>query len=386
MTKKEATILALSLLCENPQKLTGLNSLFREFLLRSLHMDERLRWILFIASGHEFGASHERPTFVRDYPGNHKLRKRLLADHFFVSPRARQMGAKLLVTVGFVPFREAIPTVMHLNTLHHLDRSNRIDPVRRYYRRWAVNNGLRRARLVITNSQFAASQILANSPSAGPKLIQSYEGLDHQTFTPNCSPKEKEALTNSLRIPPDYILWLSNLYPYKQADLLIRAYVKLPTDLQQKHPIVFVGGDWNEQKAATQALAIQLGVTGRLFFLGWVEDRWIPALLRQARIFVFPSREETFGRPVAEAMACGTPCLVNNIPIMHEIAAGAAMITDYRDSTRTATIFQQTLIDQSLRTQLITRGLARAKAFDFNKLTRERMLAIYSVLHKLEKK
>jgi glycosyltransferase involved in cell wall biosynthesis len=381
MTKEKVTVLALSLLCENPQKLTGLNSLFREFLLRSLHMDERLRWILFIASGHELGASHERLTFVRDYPGNHNLRKRLLADHFFVSPRARQMSAKLLVTVGFVPFREAIPTVMHLNTLHHLDRSNRIDPIRRCYRRWAVNNGLRRARLVITNSQFAASQILANTPTATSKLIQSYEGLDHQAFTPDCSPKEKEVLTSSLRISLDYILWLSNLYPYKQADLLIRAYAKLPTDLQQKFPIVFVGGDWNEQKAATQELATQLGVTGRLFFLGWVEDRWIPALLRQARIFVFPSREETFGRPVAEAMACGIPCLVNDIPIMHEIAAGAAAITDYRDSTRTAAILQQTLIDQSLRTELVTRGLARAKAFDFNKLTQERMSAIYSILH-----
>ena len=71
---------------------------------------------------------------------------------------------------------------------------------------------------------------------------------------------------------------------------------------------------------------------------------------------------------------------------MHEIAAGAAMITDYRDSTRTATILQQTLIDQSLRTELATRGLVRAKDFDFNKLTQERMLAIYSALHQLERK
>ena len=373
--------LALTLLCENPRRLTGLSSLFKEFVTRSVRLDPALHWVVFAGRDYDFGEVAERVTMFRQFRGNDRLRSRLFADHFLVSGQARRMNASALLSVGFVPLRQSVPTVMHLFTLHHLDSTNRLDPLRSAYRSWATSRGLERAHLVITNSRYASGRIIAKCPSIESKLIQSYEGVDHLVFTPKRPTEEASALQEALDIPPKYILWLSNLYPYKQADLLIRAYARLPAALQQEFPILFVGGDWSNQQAYIQELAIKLSVRGRLHFFGWVDQRWVAALLRQARILVLPSREETFGRSVAEAMACGTPCVVHDIPIMREVTQGIAWITDFSDPTIAGASLIEALTNEQRRAEIIEQALRRSRDFDFEKLTRERLRAIYSSLN-----
>ena len=130
---------------------------------------------------------------------------------------------------------------MHLFTLHHLDASNQLDPVRTAYRRWAAGRGLHSARLVITNSRCAARRIIAVAPEAERKMIQSYEGIDHSVFRAEYPNGEADELRRALEIPENYILWLSNLYPYKQADLLVRSYARISQRLREMYPIVFVG-------------------------------------------------------------------------------------------------------------------------------------------------
>jgi glycosyltransferase involved in cell wall biosynthesis len=373
--------MALSLLCENPLRLTGLSSLFKEFVRRSVALDPNLRWIVFVGPDYDFGPVSDRVTLCRNFSGNDNLGRRLYADHLLVSWRSERMGAQALLTVGFVPVRQGIPTIMHLFTLHHSSDSNHLDPIRSVYRTWATTQGLRAARLVITNSQFAAKQIATVVPAIQGKVIQSYEGVDHSVFNPAQAPEEKSELDRALGLPPKYILWLSNLYPYKQADLLVRSYARLPSALREEYPIVLVGGDWSNQRALLEQLAARLSVTRRLHFLDWVDQRWIAPLLRHARILALPSREETFGRPVAEAMACGTPCVVNNIPIMHEVTNGAAWITDYANLNGAASSLAEALTDEAQRADVIQRGLIRARDFDFDKLTRERLIAIYKSLN-----
>jgi glycosyltransferase involved in cell wall biosynthesis len=373
--------IALTLLCENPSRLTGLSSLFKEFIGRSIKLDPQLHWVVFVGPDYDFGETQPQVTVFRQFYGNDRLGSRLFADHFLVSAQAQRMNARALLTVGFVPIRQSMPTVMHLFTLHHLDSTNRPDPLRSAYRGWATNRGLERAHLVITNSRYASGRIIAKHPSVENKLIQSYEGIDHLVFTPGHPREEAAALRRVLDIPRKYILWLSNLYPYKQADLLIRAYARLPAALQEEFPIVFVGGDWSNQRAFLQELAIKLSIRGKLHFFGWVDQRWIAPLLRQARILVLPSREETFGRPVAEAMACGTPCVVNDIQIMREVTEGLAWITDFSNPRIAGESLTDALTNEPRRVQITELGLRRSRDFDFEKLTRERLTAIYRSLN-----
>lgn len=368
--------IALSLLCEHPHRLTGLTSVFREMVGRSLSMYPNVEWIVFTGGDLTLCEDSERVRHVHDFPGNDRLHQRLLADHLLVSPAARKMGARALVTVGFVPLRNALPTAMHLLTLHHLDTSNRTSLLRRTYRKWSAERGLRLADLVITNSEFAATQIASATSSPIRRLVISNEGLDHEVFHPVVAPGEIEEMKAELDLDPGYLLWISNLYPYKQASRLVAAYSRLPAALRSRHPLVFIGGDWDGQRAATAEQAARLGIASDIRFLGWIPERWIAPVYRHARAHVLSSREETWGRTVTEAMACGCPCLVNDIPVMHEVTAGAASILDFADTAAASLALETILTDEPFREKLRAAGLARAASLSFDRLTRERMDAI----------
>ena len=370
---------AVSTLCENPRRKTGLTTLFHELVKHSVMQCDDLEWIVF-AGRQMWTLEHPRVRVVTEFPANDRMGKRLVADHFFLPARAKALGAAVLVTVGFVPLRKTLPTVMHMLSLQHLDRSNKVGLFRKIYRAWMADRGFARADAILTNSQFARSQILGAHPRCAERLSVSHEGLQHEQFHPRAEPGEAARLANEFGLKPGFLLWVSNFYPYKQAELLLEGYARLSADARKSMPLVMVGGGWEGGADSAGERANALGITDDVRFLGWIDDRWLPAFYRQARIFALPSREETFGRCVLEAMASGTPCVVNDIPIMHEVTAGHAAIVDFQNAASVATALARLTPDGEDRDTLRAQGIRRAGDFSFAKLARERVEIIRRVL------
>jgi glycosyltransferase involved in cell wall biosynthesis len=368
--------LALTMLCENPARKTGLTTLYHEFVKHSLRLYPDIEWVVFVGPKQEWTIQHTNLQVIRDFPANDQLRARLFADHFLVPASARNLGADALLTTGFVPVRKSLPVVMHALSLQHLDPTNRSGLARQIYRTWVMRRSWPKADLVITNSRFAVGQILSVLPSLKDRLVQSYEGLQHEQFHTTPEPREPDQLRAALDLQPGYFLWLSNFYPYKQAPLLIEAYALLDAATRRRHPLVMVGGDWQNQLAAAKAQVERLGIADTVRFLGWIDDKWLAPLYRQAAAFCMASREETFGRSVIEAMACGTPCIVNDIPIMHEVTDGRAILIDFNDRQRVATAMRDLVDNTTARERLREEGVTRAKSFNFERLATERITAI----------
>src|SRR4051812_12195242 len=281
--------LAGSILCENPHRRTGLTTLFHEFVRHGLAAYPEIEWIIFAGPEQEWPIEDNRVEVVRDFPSNERRNARLWADHFCVAPAARRRDASALLTVGFVPVRAAgLPVVMHVFTVHHRQSGG---GARALYRRLAVKRGLSRAALVITNSQWTAAQL----GTTRSRVLVSYEGLQHDRF----SLEGPEGLAGQAGT---YLLWVGNFYAYKRAELVIAAYAQLAPDLRARFPLLFIGGDWDGGRARAENTARALGVEREVRFLGWVRDDELPALYRGARAHVMSTREETFGRSVAEAM------------------------------------------------------------------------------------
>ena len=327
-------------------------------------------------AGQEWTVNGPRIEVVRDFPANDDLKRRLFADHFQVPKVARQRGADVLMTTGFVPVRKCLPTVMQVFSLQHLDKQNKVGLGRGLYRHWVMKHSWPRADVVITNSKFAVAQILSVHPQFRDRLVQSYEGLQHEQFHPTAPAGEVERLREKFGLAPDYFLWISNFYPYKQAELLIAGYARLSAELRRQHPLVMVGASWEGTLERAQAQARTLGIADDVKFLNWIDDEWLAPLYRHARAFCLASREETFGRCVAESMACGAPCLVNDIPIMREVTDGQALIVDFKDTDAVTKALQQLAGDAPLRARLRAAGLGRAAQFTFEKLTTERVTVI----------
>ena len=371
--------LALSALCEDPTHRTGLTTFFHEFVGRSLDLPGDLEWIVYAGPGQDWAVRSPRVQVVRSYPANDRIARRLWADHFLVPADARRRGADALLTVGFVPVSDRLPTVLHLLSLQHLDRSNRVGLARRIYRGLLMGRFVRRAGLIITNSQFAAGKIRAAYPAA-ERLLVSPEGLQHEQFQPVAAPDEASRLRAKYDLEPGYLIWVSNFYSYKQAPLLLAAYARLDADLRRRHSLIMAGGNWQQGIDAARAQADALGIGGDVRFLGWIDDADLAPLYRQARASVLSSREETFGRCVVEAMACGTPCVVNDIAVMREVTGGHALLVDFQDTVAAAGALDTILRDDSRHVELRAAGIEWTQRFSFERQATERIGAIRTLL------
>ena len=85
-------------------------------------------------------------------------------------------------------------------------------------------------------------------------------------FHPVAAENEAARLKEKFGLEPGYFLWISNFYPYKQAELLIAGYARLDPETRRRHPLVMVGGNWLNGLEVGPAQAKVLGRrNGRAF-------------------------------------------------------------------------------------------------------------------------
>lgn len=127
---------------------------------------------------------------------------------------------------------------------------------------------------------------------------------------------DRPATRQALDISQDafVVLYAGRLDPPKNIEMLIRAFAELKLTSPHAY-LMIVGGPVNHETLADgeryleslKRLCRQLGITDAAF-LGKRQD--LPALYRAADVTVLPSLlPDTFGRTLAESMACGTPSI-----------------------------------------------------------------------------
>ena len=96
---------------------------------------------------------------------------------------------------------------------------------------------------------------------------------------------------------------------------------------------------------------------------GYVPDTALEELFQRASVFAFPSLDEGFGMPVLDAMASGVPVLTSNASALLEVSGDAALLVDPNDVAEIAVGLRRLTEDQTLRDELIRKGLERSKEF-----------------------
>ena len=117
--------------------------------------------------------------------------------------------------------------------------------------------------------------------------------------------------------------------------------------------------------AETRALIERQGIADKVDFLGRLPAEKILDLYRRALMLVFPSTAETFGNPLVEAMACGTPIACSNTSAMPEIVADAAEMFDPFDIDSITKTCLRVIDSAELRATLTARGIERSKNFSW---------------------
>jgi glycosyltransferase involved in cell wall biosynthesis len=113
------------------------------------------------------------------------------------------------------------------------------------------------------------------------------------------------------------------------------------------------------------------GVGDRVLLLGRVPQRDVPGLYAGASAIAYPSLYETFGHPVLEAFAAGTPLLTSSRGATAEVAGSGARLVDPEDVDDIAAGLADVLLDDGLRQRLIEAGRQRVREFSWEKCARE---------------
>lgn len=113
-----------------------------------------------------------------------------------------------------------------------------------------------------------------------------------------------------------YLLYPAAFRSYKNHELLIASLPLLDAQGLPRLQLVFTGEAPLPKDLAERAAA--LGVTDRVVTLGRVDRSVLEQLYRSAAATVVPSRHEQGSFPVLEALACGCPVAVSDIPSLRE--------------------------------------------------------------------
>jgi glycosyltransferase involved in cell wall biosynthesis len=231
---------------------------------------------------------------------------------------------------------------------------------------------LRRAKQIIAVSGFTAAEIRRHFPETAGRVTVVHEAaspLYHRVVDP-------DVLSRTLKrygLPQRFILYLGALEPRKNVVGLLKAYKSIAGSVDQ---VLVLAGSRSWKYEPILDLLKQSPLRERVMLAGSFNKDDVPTLLSLADFLAWPSLYEGFGLPVIEAMACGTPVLTSKDSAMSEVSGDAALLVDPQSVEEIAAGLENLCRDETLRSQLSTRGLERASHFSWEKTALE-TLAVY---------
>ena len=155
--------------------------------------------------------------------------------------------------------------------------------------------------------------------------------------------------------------------PYKNWRDLFGAFVLyLAAHPEDRETRLVLAGDLRaEAEKVRQVLQENPSLAARTLCLGFVSDSELSYLYRRARLVVAAALFEGFGIPVLEAMACGCPVIVSDIPIFREVARDATLTFPLGKPEHLAEAMYRLNQSDDLRADLIHKGDARVDAYSW---------------------
>lgn len=275
-------------------------------------------------------------------------------------------------TSNTAPLWSPVPLVLTLHDIIYLEpRTHRSPSLYQemgwYYRKLIVPRILKKCKKIITVSQFECNRIQQALRIPTERITAIYNGYNnHFQLLPELSQQ-----TIRKYIPQkDFIFFLGNTDPKKNAIKTLKAYSIYLEKSAVKRPLLIA--DLSEEYI--DKLLKQEGITDikpYLYHPGYIANSDLPTLYNAAFAFLYPSLRESFGIPILEAMACGTPVITGDTSAMPEVAGAQAITVDPHRPTAIAEALLKLEEDKELYQAQVAYGLERVKFFSWQKTARE---------------
>jgi glycosyltransferase involved in cell wall biosynthesis len=350
-----------------------------------------VRGLMAHASRHEFSLfalEADLPLFdfargamqIVPVPEKHRPAARDILWHQAELPR---LVSRLRLDVLHVPsyrrmlWRQPCALVATIHDLAPFRLPKKYDWKRMLYGRVVVRRLARRQHEIVAVSRTTADDIARFFQVPARRITIIANGLDHHRFTPEDRPAAARKIAEQRGVRPPFFLYVARLeHPGKNHARLIAAFNQFKTASPSPWQLVLIGSDWHGA-AIIHDLVRHSPFAQDIRCLGFIPDSELPTWYRAASSFVYPSLFEGFGLPPLEAMACGCPVLTSRDSAVTEVCGDAALQADAHDVAALQHQLTRLATDAALRDRLRTRGLERARHFNWEQ-TAAQTLEIYA--------
>jgi glycosyltransferase involved in cell wall biosynthesis len=199
-------------------------------------------------------------------------------------------------------------------------------------------------------------------------------GISFDHFDPLPDPADFRAITPGPG-QRHFILFVSRLHFKKGLDYLADAFAKIAPKFPD-HDLVVAGPDGGEQAPFQQRIE-QLGLSNRVWLVGFLSDAMKRSALAAATVYCLPSRQEGFSMAILEAMACRLPVVISDqchFPEVAEVGAGKIVPLD---ANAVANALESVLSNTAERTRMGNAGRATVQSrYTWPKVA-EQFVALY---------
>lgn len=224
--------------------------------------------------------------------------------------------------------------------------------------------GLRKAAVVTCDTAATRDEVLEFNLLPSERLQVVHVGVQPGLLAepePDAA-QAVEALAGARQPGVPELLHVGSGIPRKRIDILLRVLESVARH-EPRVRLLKAGGRLSEEQ---WAMARTLGVDSRIVQLPFLDVDALAALYRRADVSLTTSDREGFGLPVAEALACGTPVVATDLPVLREVGGTAAAFVSLDDIdgwTRAVRTVLATRADNAARVQAAALGRTQAPRF-----------------------
>lgn len=282
-------------------------------------------------------------------------------------------------TSNTAPIYCKVPLVLTLHDIIFLEKKHgKIESMYqqwgRIYRRIVVPKILKKCRKIITVSKFECEHIKCILKLEPDKIQAVYNGYSKHFK----QIADTRSITRKYIKDEQYLFFLGNTDPKKNTVGVLMAYSLYAK--KSKNPLPMLIADLKENVVNRYLEDNHIEhIKPLLRYPGYIPNTELPAIYGGATAFLYTSYRESFGIPILEGMACGTPVITSNTSAMPEIAGEKGILVDPYRPEEIAKQILRIVDDAEYRNNCIAYGLERVKLFSWEN-TAKNVLEIYKTL------
>lgn len=266
----------------------------------------------------------------------------------------RRAGCDVLFAPAYTaPLRVSCPVVVLVHDVSFFAHPGWFGPREGWRRRWLTRAAARRAAVVLTVSEFSASEIVRWIGVPRTRVM----------LAPPAAKRPPARLERTTEEP--IVLFVGSLFNRRLIPALIAGFAGVLRTIPGAQ-LVLVGDNRTRPVVDPRRVASDLGIAASVTWHDYVPDAALERLYHSARAFAFLSEYEGFGIPPLEGLAHGIPPLLLDTPVSREVYDSAAQFTTAEPEAIAAGLVTL-LVDDDARRRILAAGEALLERYTWSR-------------------